>query len=587
MNLEKATPIALSSIEQEDKHLLKVKSSRNDKEYIWTSKASAMLYLLRNYKVDHILWLDGDTYFYSNPEPIFEEWGSYSVMLTKEKWKVTSSNGNQSKGLYNTGFMGFKNDKQALQCLKWFRKELINWCYDEVENGLWSDQFYVNNWRKKFQNVGVIKNIGVNLTPSKIQRSKVEKINNEIYVNNKRLIFYHSFGFRYYDGNEFDLYSYIYTLNLSNDVLKWIYLPYIYEAKEIVKQINSIENNFYKEDRPKDKFIRNYFNVKLNEENNRDCYQLCTIMTKDYLVQGIALYNSLKRHTSKFHLWICCVDKTVYELLNKMNLENVTLISLENIKDEKLNNIKKQRKIHEFCWTLKAPFISYLMKHNYNLNSILYIDADVFFFEDIKMIYEDWGNESIYLTPLMLRPKHEKRKGKYSAGLIGFKRDEYAMKCLRWWKRKCISWCYDRFEKDKWSDQKYLDHWPNITSKIKISENLGINAGPWYIRRGYQVFAKDNRIFFNGYQLICYHFSGLRIFNKKEYELSNRTKLPERLQLIYAIYVDELAHIITEIKKIDENFISTISSTPNYDKLYNYFTLNQSTQWLKNLMDGM
>ncbi|KUO49058.1 MAG: hypothetical protein APF76_10550 [Desulfitibacter sp. BRH_c19] len=572
MNLEKATPIALSDIEKVDKELLKVKNSRNDKEYIWTSKASTMLYILGNYNADHIVWLDGDTYFYSSPNPIFREWDNYSVLLTKEKWKVVSSNGNESNGIYNTGFIGFKNDKQGLRCLRWFRKKLIEWCYDEVENGLWSDQFYANDWTNKFKNIGVIKNIGVNLTPAIVRKSKVEKINNEIYVNNQRLIFYHSYGFRYFNGNEFDLCSYI--MNLSDDVIKWIYLPYIYASKEIVKQINNIYPNFYNEDRPKNNFIRNYFNLKLNEENTKNCYQLCTVITKDYLVQGLVLYNSLKRYTAKFHLWICCADNIAYELLNKINLENVTIISLENIKNEKLIKIEKQRKIHEFCWTLKAPFISFLMKNNYNLKSILYVDADLFFLKDIKTIYEEWGNQSIYLTQLWLSPKPERRKGKYSAGLIGFKRDKHGKKCLDWWRRNCLRWCYDKYEKNRWSDQKYLDHLPSMTSRIKVSENKGINTGPWSIKKGHKLYADNNGIFFNEYPLICYHFSGLRIFNEKEYELCNRRKLPEESHFIYAIYIEELAKIIKEIKKIDKKFINIISSSPNNNKLYNHFTLN-------------
>jgi lipopolysaccharide biosynthesis glycosyltransferase len=87
MNLAHATIISMEDIENEDSELLSVKSSRNVKEYIWTSKASVCLYLFKNFvKIDHIIWLDGDTYFFSDPESIFTEWGKFSVMLTSEKW---------------------------------------------------------------------------------------------------------------------------------------------------------------------------------------------------------------------------------------------------------------------------------------------------------------------------------------------------------------------------------------------------------------------------------------------------------------------------------------------------------------------
>ncbi|SES72535.1 Glycosyl transferase family 8 [Natronincola peptidivorans] len=577
MNLEKATAIALSDIEQEDKDLLKVKKTRNDKEYIWTSKASVMLYLLNKFKaLEHIVWLDGDTIFYSDPQPIFDEWGDqYSIMLTKERWRKGHRQRNYITGIYNTGFMGFKRDKYSFNSLEWLRKKLIEWCYDKRENGLWSDQLYINNWHKKFQRVGIIKNIGVNLNPYIVQRCKIKKKGDAIYVNGEKLIFYHAYGFKYYDGTEFDLCSY--GLSLSDDVIKEIYLPYIYATRDIVKQINSVANNFYKEDRPKNKLIRNYFNLKINEDIYRNRYQLCTLTTKDYLVQALALYNSLKNGHSKFHLWILCVDDIAYELLSKMNLEKATLVSLDNIKNIKVKKAKEQRKIHEFCWTLKAPFISYILSNNYNLCSVLYLDSDLFFYRDIKALYKDWGGKSVYLTQLPIGPKWIKKVGQYSAGLIGFKRDVLGKKCLNWWHKQCLEWCYDINEKNRWGDQKYLNFFNKICSNIKVSNHKGINPGPWNIwdmKKASSVYMKDDGIFFNKYPLICYHFSGFRVFNEMEYELCNRKKMPQASQIIYAAYIKEVSKIMMEIKKIDKTFIDIITSPPSKHKPFNYYSLH-------------
>ncbi|PKM83380.1 MAG: hypothetical protein CVU89_01105 [Firmicutes bacterium HGW-Firmicutes-14] len=572
MNLINATIIPLSAVELEDSQLQEVKAARSDKEYIWTSKASVILYTLNHFQhIDHIVWLDGDTFFYSDPEPIFNEWNEHSIMLTEERWRKAEMHKINQYGRYNTGFMGFKRDMHSVKSLEWLRNKLIEWCYDKHENGLWSDQLYINDWLERFRNVGVIKNIGVNLNLYIVQRCKVNKINDEIYIDGQKLIFYHSYGFRYFDGNEFDLCSYM--INLSDNVIRWIYLPYMNACKDMVKQINSIKNNFYIENRPVKEFIRNYYNLKLHQESDKDCHHLCTVITKNYLVQGLALYNSLNRHTGKFHLWICCVDDTAFEILGKMNLKNATLISLKNIQNETLAKIEKRRKIHEFCWTLKSVFVSYLMANNYALSSIIYIDADLFFFEDIKAIFEEWKTKSVYLTKLWLGPNWTKRVGLYSGGLIGFRRDKDGAKCLRWWKRKCIQWCYDVYKDNRWSDQKYLDYFPMISPNIKISENLGMNAGPWSIRKRSKVYIADGTIFFRGCQLICYHFSGFRVFNDKELDLCNRKKLPENIQVIYSKYIEEIARIISEIKKTDEKFMNKISSPIN-QKLFNYYAVD-------------
>lgn len=564
MSLVNATILTMAQIEKADHELLQVKQSRNEKEYAWTSKASVMLYILNNYQTDHIVWLDGDTFFYADPTPIFKEWGNYSIMLTEERWRKANRDRIYTKGRYNTGFMGFKKDNNATQCLQWFRSRLLEWCYDRLENGLWSDQLYVNDWLRRFNNVGVIKNIGVNIGPYIIQGCNVTKSRSgSIYVNDTKLIFYHSYGFRYYDGNEFDLCSYI--MAFSDDVIRWIYLPYIQACNEVVAEIRKIDSDFYPPVRPKSEFIRNYYNV---QANSKKTHHICTVLTKDYLVQGLTLYSSLKRNNPNFHLWILCVDTISYKLLFKMGLEKVTLISLENIRNEKLAEKEKEREIHEYCWTLKASFMTYLIKNNLNFDSILYLDSDLFFFDSISSIYNEWGSKSAYLTRLWLGPKWAKRVGTFSAGLVGVKRNGPGMKCLTHWRKSSLKWCYDRFEEQRWADQVYLNHWPRMAGgELVVSANKGINSGPWNVRKGYISSSNVNEIFYDHTKLICYHFSGFRILSSKKYELCNRKVLPEKADPIYSAYVKAVKKSITEIEAVNPSFIDSISIAKDKSEL--------------------
>lgn len=556
MNLNNATLISLSDIEKEDVELLQVKKSRSDKEYAWTAKASACLYILKYFnEVDRIVWLDGDTYFHSSSEPIFEEWGDYSIFLTEEKWRGRARVLGDINGIYNTGFMGFKRDEYGLECLEWFRERLLEWCFDSHEKGLWSDQVYVNDWPSRFKNVGILRNMGVNVTPYIIKGCTVTKTeNNDIYVNGQKLVFFHYYGFKYFNGNEFELCSY--KMSFCDEVIKWIYLPYIHAYKEMAECIHKVDMNFYMEKKAKDYFIRNYFNLRLNELVPEDIKNLCTIVTKDYLVRGLALYYSLKRSSSKFHLWICCIDDIAYNLLSKMDLDSTTLISLKSIKDEKLSKLEKKRQTNEFCWTLKAPFILYLLKNNYKMKSIFYIDADIFFFKDIEVVYNDWGDSSIYLSKLWMSPVAEKRFGKYSAGLIGFKRDKKALKCIKWWRKKCLKWCYNKIQEGRWSDQKYLDLWPGLFSGIKISENRGINSGPWNIKR-YRVHRDGDTVYCNNYELVAYHYSGFTILSHSEFKLCNRKKIPANVEnLIYQDYLKEIREIFEYTRTLDYDLFS-------------------------------
>ncbi|HYE09517.1 MAG TPA: hypothetical protein VEF53_05010 [Patescibacteria group bacterium] len=243
MALDSVTLITMNQIEAQDQLLTAIKAKRNDKEYIWSVKASVFLYLFRNYtKLDHILWLDGDTEFYADPEPIFNELMKCSILLTKERFVGAYSGLNNIYGIFNTGLMGFKKNSTAINCIRWFRKKCIEWCYDRVEPGKWSDQMYVNNWPIMFSDLRVMEDIGINVTAWNIQGADVSMLDNDIYINGERLVFYHYSGLKFMNYSEFDLCSYI---DLPKDVKELIYKPYIEKYYNMIHYVNGFVDNFY------------------------------------------------------------------------------------------------------------------------------------------------------------------------------------------------------------------------------------------------------------------------------------------------------------------------------------------------------
>ena len=57
----------------------------------------------------------------------------------------------------------------------------------------------------------------------------------------------------------------------------------------------------------------------------------CTIFDKNYLYQGVALYQSLKSHTNGFNLYALCMDETAYSLIKSMELEGLIAVHVEDI----------------------------------------------------------------------------------------------------------------------------------------------------------------------------------------------------------------------------------------------------------------
>jgi len=81
---------------------------------------------------------------------------------------------------------------------------------------------------------------------------------------------------------------------------------------------------------------------------------------------------------------------------------------------------------------------------------------------------------------------------------------------LRWWRERCIEWCYDRVEDDRFADQRYLDRMPEMFSGIHVISHLGANLAPWNLA--------DCRLEWNNgriqierrYQLVFFHFYGIK-----------------------------------------------------------------------------
>ncbi|MEH7014228.1 glycosyltransferase [Neobacillus niacini] len=442
IELSNATLISMKDIENDDWELANIKSTRNDKEYIWTSKASILLYLLNHFsELDHIIWLDGDTAFLSDPQPIFDEWGNYSVFLTEEQYKGKYEWLSKIYGVYNTGFMGFKRDQNALRCLQWFREKLIEWCFDKPEKGRWSDQMYVNDWVTRFDNVGVAGNLGINANLYISSQNTVTKEDDNLYINGDKLILFHYYGFKYFNGNEFDLCAHGHFP--TNQIIQWIFVPYIQACNEVMDIISNIDKDFYYKQTPNGRIIKNYFNLASNIDGYEDKYNFCTIISEKDLSEGLEFYNSLTKHAEKTCLWICCLDDITYNTLANMELENVILIDIKNIEEQELLNVKNTRNASEYRWTLKAPLIYYILKNNYNIHYMIYADLDARFDSNVTNAFSKWKENPVFIWKNEIDQDTQQEYGINLTSLIGFKREKDAFNFLRMWRDKCIKGCYD------------------------------------------------------------------------------------------------------------------------------------------------
>lgn len=248
----------------------------------------------------------------------------------------------------------------------------------------------------------------------------------------------------------------------------------------------------------------------------------CTYFDRNYLAQGLTLYRSLMDHSGPFTLWVLCFDDAAHEVLSGLNLANLRPVSLLEFEegDDALLNAKRNRGLVEYFFTCTPSWLLFLLNRHPELERITYLDADLMFYAAPSPVFEELGDRSILIVghrfPEKLRHL-ESSFGIYNVGLLAFRNDPIGRGCLRWWRDRCLEWCFDRPEKGRFADQKYLDDWPARFERVVVLRNKGAGLAPWN-HMNYRVRFQDGEIRVDGDPLIFYHFQGVRIINRRFFD---------------------------------------------------------------------
>ena len=323
-------------------------------------------------------------------------------------------------------------------------------------------------------------------------------------------------------------------------------------------------------------------------------YNYCTLYDKNYLIRGLAMYESLKTYTKKFHLYVFAFDELTEKILKEMNLQNVTVISLPEFEDDELLAVKSSRTKVEYCWTCTPSVIKYCIE-KFNLPSCTYIDADLYFYDDPKQLIEEMGDNSVLITPHWYTPIYDQSKtsGIYCVQFLTFKNDPEGMKVLEWWRKACIEWCYARFEDGKFGDQKYLDKWPEMFDKVHILRNKGGGVAPWNVQK-YKIIENNNRLYILDlkenqiFPLIFYHFHNLKFLNLYYVYLGNYILDKIVLYKIYFPYINHLLklHSFLTDKGYKEDFLMKSTLTTN-KLLLKFYKINIFNKFFFNLLNDL
>lgn len=180
---------------------------------------------------ERVTYLDADLYCFSNLSEYFKEIECSDIAIIEHK-KDSDYN---KHGRFNVSILTFNRSLNAQNCLKWW--ESVTFISTEFNDEVWGDQKYLDSFPEKFDNVHIIKHLGIGGAPWNINYYTLSNSGNEIKINDQKLIIYH-FA-RLLIVNKY-LFIPARRSNLNSDVLNIIYTVYFKSLGESIKIIRSV-----------------------------------------------------------------------------------------------------------------------------------------------------------------------------------------------------------------------------------------------------------------------------------------------------------------------------------------------------------
>ena len=242
----------------------------------------------------------------------------------------------------------------------------------------------------------------------------------------------------------------------------------------------------------------------------------CTLFDINYLPRGLVLYRSLKRVGADFRLHVFCMDTATEEVLTRLGLPRLTIVPLRELErhDPQLLAVKQDRTQVEYCWTATPAVCLFALDTNSELAEITYLDADLMFFSDPEVLFEEMGDNATMIVPHRYAPEHrwkEPESGTFNVEWLTFRRDPDGLEALHWWHDQCIEWCYFRVEDGKMGDQKYLDDFPTRFERVHILEHPGGGLAPWNVTN-HELGEDRGSVLVDDRPLVFFLYHSLRVY---------------------------------------------------------------------------
>jgi hypothetical protein len=165
-------------------------------------KPSFMKYLLVQFELKAVVYLDPDIYVYDSLDPILEMLQSFSVVLTPHLTSPLPDDGCSPcerdllyNGTYNLGFIAIRASDESVRMLDWWESRCLREAFSEGRSGLFVDQKWINLVPGLFEGIGICRDLGCNMAYWNLSERRLSSSGNRYLVNGTApLRFFHFSG---------------------------------------------------------------------------------------------------------------------------------------------------------------------------------------------------------------------------------------------------------------------------------------------------------------------------------------------------------------------------------------------------------
>lgn len=167
-------------------------------------KPFALKRLLERPDCDRVLYFDPDMVLFSRVDDILDALSASNVTLTPHQSKPETSYeavidneiGSLKWGVFNLGFIGVRDTGEGHRFCQWWADRVYDFCRDDVPNGLFTDQKWINLAPVFFEGVHIVRGARHNVaTWNLTTREFGGRIESGFTVDGEPLGFYHFTGF--------------------------------------------------------------------------------------------------------------------------------------------------------------------------------------------------------------------------------------------------------------------------------------------------------------------------------------------------------------------------------------------------------